>query len=846
MENVQGRVFGRNRVLRTSNSQRPTPNVQRRNCFPLEVGHWKLSVGRLLASQVRLVGAVVCLGTTAWGTITAAPAESPTNAPAPGHFRFKLERDAALTSAGVYDETGRLLRVLWTMKPRSAGEQTADWDGRDGDGGAAPAGLCTFKVAVNNSTYRNIGVIGNSGQPANTFGHVPINFECVATDSNGFIYTVHDWDEPHHDVIRWDPVTGKVASHSGHPVNDLLKAVAVDDAYAYVTSHSGSNNRTNSHFAIIRLKIDRTPGSVKWPREPFTKAGAQIEVYKGNAQFPEGASKADEDIMRIPLLALAVKEDALLATDALAGKLRRYDKATGEEREAWTVPLPQAVAVAPDGRIWVGHEHSKVSVFGSDGRLAATPIADLGNVQALAFGPDGRLYVADNQSDEVRIYRVNGNDVQLTGKLGRKAEPGDRASDRFYKLHGLAVDPQGNVICAQNEWFFNGGRLAKFSPQGQPLWEQMGLEFQSNGASDETDPDTFYTFKHHVFRLDRATGTATYLGNSFNQDGFHGAPGGAIRVVRLGDKKFCYMATGDGVQVRRIDPPTESGRGPVLKLVSILGRCSPLPTGEFAKEGWQPVNRYLWSWHDEKGDGKPDADEIEYFARPEDKKPLWQYGPFTVDSSNTLWFTSADRGGETIEKESVWAIPLRGLDKNGNPIYSWNDARISVPRATFRWKAGPKLAHHSTEDGLTYVLASTRRKDAPQNGGLWMGGNTLGCFEGGATRWQIVLPEVAVGMDLAPGPSGGCFIGGNPGHGELFHYTRDGLCVGTFGPDPKVMGAKPDNPSGLLDFHGAIQVRRDPRDGLLDVFVEDDYNLRIAWYRVDDRAVQVLSGPVER
>jgi hypothetical protein len=56
------------------------------------------------------------------------------------------------------------------------------------------------------------------------------------------------------------------------------------------------------------------------------------------------------------------------------------------------------------------------------------------------------------------------------------------------------------------------------------------------------------------------------------------------------------------------------------------------------------------------------------------------------------------------------------------------------------------------------------------------------------------------------------------------------------------MGEKPNNPSGLLDFFGSVVVRRNPTDGILDVFVEDDYNLRIAWYRIDDRMVDTLSG----
>jgi hypothetical protein len=43
-----------------------------------------------------------------------------------------------------------------------------------------------------------------------------------------------------------------------------------------------------------------------------------------------------------------------------------------------------------------------------------------------------------------------------------------------------------------------------------------------------------------------------------------------------------------------------------------------------------------------------------------------------------------------------------------------------------------------------------------------------------------------------------------------------------------------------------VAVSRNPRDKLLDVFVEEDYALRIAWYRADDRAIKTLTGTLKR
>jgi sugar lactone lactonase YvrE len=763
--------------------------------------------------------------------------------PARYRFAFTLPQAAAVTSAGVYDVRDHLVQTLWTMQPRAAGAHTAAWDGRDADGGPAPAGTYTCKVVVNRSTYTQRGIIGNTGTPSNTFGHVPINFEAVATDRDGFIYTVHDWDEPHHDVIRWHPTTGAVASHAGHPVSDLMKAVAVDDDFAYVSIYSNLNDRAKSKFYLARLRIDKTPGAAGWPVVPFTTAGKFLMVYANGAPFPEGVSEADRALMRVPLLALAVHGRTLYVTDALAGLVRMYDKVTGEATGTIAVPLPQAVAIAPDGRVWVGHGRRQVSVFTADGKPIATPIVELSDVNALAFGADGSLYVADQGAGQVTIYTIAGATATVRRTLGQKAVPGDRAPDRFFHLHGLAVDGHGNIITAQNEFFFNGGRLAKFAADGKALWEQLGLEFQSIGTYGASDPETFISVMCHSYRLNRATGSAAYLGQSYTGTGYHAGPTGTPRICRIGAHDFYYYPCGDGVQIYRLDP-NPAGGSPLLVFVSILGRAQPLPTGKKAEAVWKPENFYLWSWHDVKGDHTIHPEDVTIWSKPEDKRPLWQYGPLTVDADKNIWIPSYDRGGNTPEKNSVWMVPLAGLDPRGNPIYEWKNVVRVIPTGSLRWETGVKMVQHDAE-GYTYLYGASRRTDAPQNGGVWMGGNSLACFDGAERRWQIILPQICVGLDVIPGNQGGCIIGGDPFRGGLHHYTRDGLLVGTVGPDPKLMGEKPHNPSGLLDFFGAVVVKRNPRDGLLDVFVEDDYNLRIAWYRIDDRAIDTLTGAME-
>ena len=297
-----------------------------------------------------------------------------------------------LTSAGIFDAKGRLVRALWTMKQVESGTVVKGaWNGLDQDDRPVADGTYTWKVVVNRSIYRNIGTIGNTGQPPTTSGHVPVFLEGIAVDVNDGIYTVHDWDEPHYSVIKWSPKDGQAEFHTDNIVGEaLLKGIAVepDGSYAYVSGYSDHTDRSKAKFSIWRIKLtDGKTDAVQFDHkvEPFTKEGRCIKVYDGGADFPAGATQRDKSLMGMPLISLAVHGDTLYATDSLKGRVLLYDKVTGEQKKEIAVPLACGLAVAPDGKIWVGHEHSKVSVFDANGERLGTPIADLKEVRALAL-----------------------------------------------------------------------------------------------------------------------------------------------------------------------------------------------------------------------------------------------------------------------------------------------------------------------------------------------------------------------------------------------------------------------------------------------------------------------------
>jgi hypothetical protein len=183
----------------------------------------------------------------------------------------------------------------------------------------------------------------------------------------------------------------------------------------------------------------------------------------------------------------------------------------GESGELKKVALPRACAIAvePSGRIWVGDEHSKVSMLNPEGELFVTPISDLTGVRALSFS-NGKLYVADRGVSQLRIYGVADNNVWLEKTIGEPGRPGDRSPQRFTKIGGMAADQQGNVIVSDRA--SQGARLQKLTPEFQQVWQLLGLEFTSQATFSTDNPDILFSATKNACRVDRKTGSWEFLG----------------------------------------------------------------------------------------------------------------------------------------------------------------------------------------------------------------------------------------------------------------------------------------------------------------------------------------------
>ena len=604
----------------------------------------------------------------------------------------------------------------------------------------------------------------------------------------------------------------------------------------------------------------------------------------------------DKESSDWPITGLAIADDVLLVGDRRGNRVLKYHKVSGEKLGEFPVDHPGPMAVDPAGRLWIARGETEVAVVNvARGQELMRSILGLGKIVGLAFAPDGSLYVADDKARQVASYRVLGLDVLRESSFGRRAQPGDDAPQRFYELIDVAAGPDGSVVTVER-LPVGGSRISRwpahFIPP-QPFWTHLGLEFTGNAAYAAEDPDTLVSTYFQRYRLDRPTGGWQFRGNLFcgGNTGpcqWHGAP----RWVTLGGERFFYFANGDGMQAYRLEGSSSTTK---LGFVMAIGGREPGPDG--TTERAHPPGQWTWtqqlpspSGRGAGGEGNflsPDQPAVgarrgaggEGSSRPnaangaksntahphpgplpegegDHGRSLPEEGHSGVKPSDIHWFKPPGQGrlsffGMNVDREgnvfycdhqtrSIWMIPLERLNAAGNPVYDWSQAREVVAADSGPVKFFPLMAVR-TERGEIYAFGrSDLFAPFPGAGAAWMGGWALAKFDAAGHRlWATRLAQHCTGMDYVPGDGG--VVLGYFAEAVIYHYNRDGLLVGSARPGKAAGGV-----SGWLDNTASVACNRDPRDGLIDVFAEEDYAHRILWYRFDDSKITVQKLAIRR
>lgn len=264
-----------------------------------------------------------------------------------------------------------------------------------------------------------------------------------------------------------------------------------------------------------------------------------------------------------------------------------------------------------------------------------------------------------------------------------------------------------------------------------------------------------------------------------------------------------------------------------LRFVMALGGREPDVLGKFPKGA--PLGQ--WTWTDADNDATVDDDEVNWFKQPGEGR----YAVFgmNVDSRGNVIYCDH-------HTRSIWLIPLAGLTEAGNPRYDWSQVKELVSADQTQVKFFPLMAVRTERDEIYAFGRSELFPQHPGSGAAWMGGWALAKFDAAGNRlWATRLVQHCTGMDYVPGDGG--VVVGYFAKAIVYHYNRDGILVGSAGPGAPAAGI-----SGWLDNTASIACNRDPRDGRIDVFAEEDYAHRILWYRFDDSQIHITRQALEK
>ncbi|MBN1179991.1 MAG: TIGR03663 family protein [Anaerolineae bacterium] len=281
----------------------------------------------------------------------------------------------------------------------------------------------------------------------------------------------------------------------------------------------------------------------------------QFSAPRGIAVAPDGTVYvADSRNHRIQLFD---------ATGALVDTWGSYGECnTNPTPPPGTFCEPWDVAVAPDGSVYVADTWAHrvqhftaagevVAAWGSFGQFGVGDPLGEGHFfgpRAVAVGPDGRVYVVDTGNKRVQVFTPEGEFVTQWGGYGSAAGQMDEPV-------GAAFTPDGQIVVADS-W---NVRVQALTPDGEPL-ASWPIDGWNNPMADEKPyvavdaAGRIYVTDPGGYRVLVFDGEGTYL-FSFGQFGFEQGAFTLPMGIAVGPNGAVYVTDADSDRVQVFDPP---------------------------------------------------------------------------------------------------------------------------------------------------------------------------------------------------------------------------------------------------------------------------------------------------
>lgn len=704
---------------------------------------------------------------------------------------------------------------------------------------------------------------------------VPNAVEDIAVTPEGVVVTNTEWDEAGGEItlIRDGKVEG-VGDHTHGWGNFGGDAIAVGDGYAF----------TAARIENAGGKLANRPGYPEKNTVWFGLMRRELNHLSRGAPFEGGVGNAD-DVNPSPVLnsflritavregedaavrGLAVQNNVLYAATPLRNRIDRFDTRTMRRLGAWEVEQPGKMAPDGAGNLWVilrtaGTQGRQVVRLDADGKRTAQVPLPAGTLPVdIAVGVDGRLLIADNGPNQNLLwFQVAGNTVTPAGELGERGgaystRDGARAGSvgplRFQGLTSVGLDRKGNIYVAMSGMgprpvgrrpYHYGAVIESYAPDAKPRWRLEGLLFLDTVHVDPGDHGWAYSGTRR-FRLDfdHMDPGSEWRYTGITQDPFRypqdaafaaGPEGRGFPLMRrIQGRLFGFFTDRHAkyLKIYRFDPARSELAVPAgfISTRRIEGNWPPFqpPSGE-------------WIWHDDNGDSRFQANEFERNGGRD--APAMQ--AWWVDDRGDVWAGSYDQG--------IRRFRLRGLDRQGNPDYSFDTVEREPMPAPF---TKVQRLQYFPETDTMYLTGATAAK--PYDPGQWDSiGRVVARYDNwrGTSRNTVRKPRYVVEVDSLPGrrPTQGIegiavagdymfLVEAEKAHVRVLE-NRTGRHIGVMTP-----GGEVGNESGWVDVPMGITALRRP-NGEYVVFVEEDARGKNLMYRWRPAPAPAPAGEAKR
>jgi sugar lactone lactonase YvrE len=656
-------------------------------------------------------------------------------------YRYTIPKDANVT-LGAYDTEGRLLRWIVRGSYRHSGANVEYWDGLDQWGEPLAAGAYQVKGIA----FSPLGLdyqfsIGNSGTPpwptadgkGDWIGDESTP-QAAATEGD-WVYLASPCNEKGWSIVGVDG-TGQRQWGFGTGVCPRSVSLTVAGDYLYAL-YSGPENTTTSRAyqpgsgegRNVLVCLDKRTGKPasfsvlnpslvvnRWPYND-DEVVSHLWDLRANKSFNAGnyggqPRYSTHDIGESTnSLGIAATGGRLYLSLFYENKLWVLDAATAKQVDEIPVPQPVGLHALPGGKLLVV---SGASVLEVDPQTKTTrPVIDHDLVAPhdVTLDKDGNIYVSDwGASFQVKVFSPAGQLLRAIGTPGGRPWVGKWDANGMLVPRGIAVTDAGKLWVAEDDncpsrvSVWNAGTGALIRDYLGPSSYGGGNWFWVNPQ----DPTMIMT-EGAMYKVDYAKRTWTptsialrrmSIDQPFMPNGAAGMP--TARTVVHDGKPYLYVADNISITALRLD-------GDVFTPVAAIGLLDPFLSGDgTGVDVWDSDlghHRYLnwrpsffaghvgqiYTWHDQNGDGKVQAEEMQWAPVEKSAEVLapghfgnWDnYWGGGIGPDGSLYFRTVN-----AKHHQVYRLDVEGWTAAGAPVYTLANAHRIISSDDLGWLGG--------------------------------------------------------------------------------------------------------------------------------------------------------------